>query len=762
MTEELARLDYAEIDPSGVDARVVVIHDVRTRTERELVRKHAEATYGGGVSVVGHGPWAAADFDDDVVMTPVRVIWASTTHAVRPSEVLAHLTPRRPWPVVQPVLAWRAPGATTVVEGEPARLGDLRTRFASEQREWGTLEEFIAHLGTVACDRAERRLVGDRYKVPRNIADEVSASGEFRNQIRDLASATGEPFDTVLGEAKEALTSLVATQSPAAIDAYRTVLSPMHSGAWNVHVDEDALETLRDVNKTSALIFLPAHRSYVDPLVLAEVLHTRNFPRNHVLGGNNMAIWPIGPLGKRAGVIFIKRTNANKGPYKIALREYLAHLVAKRFNLEWYIEGGRTRTGKLRPPKLGLLSYLTRAVQSGRTDDVQLVPVSILYDYAHEVDALADEQAGGTKMAEGTRWLARYIRAQNKHRGNAWVTFGTPFSLCEAMDRAGQGPSQLEKVAFQICDGINRITPISPTAMVTFALLGAENRALTLSEVRTVTEPLLDYLTARELPRVDEDLHTDGGIRTVLDQLVDVGVAAVHNEGPEPIWTIREGRHTVAAFYRNGALHHLVTRAIVELAVLHVAEGGKSADPVAAAWREARRLRDLLKFEFFFPTMREFRDQVVHELELIDVDWTVKAVDEHGAEEVLLSTVLFVAPRSLRSFFDAQLVTAQALAETVGAAVDEDAFVSRCLGLGGHMLRRGDVVRADSVSKELYTNGFALARNLRLADGDDVTELRSKRTAYLDQIRDVIARLDRLAELEQRLNPTSAPAGGSR
>ena len=132
-------------------------------------------------------------------------------------------------------------------------------------------------------------------------------------------------------------------------------------------------------------MFLPSHRSYSDPLVLADVLDSADFPRNHVLGGNNMSFWPIGPLGKRAGLIFIRRSFGDDQVYKLAVREYFGHLVAKRFNLEWYIEGGRTRTGKLRPPRYGLLHYLVRALEGGHGQDVTLVPVSITYDQLQEV-----------------------------------------------------------------------------------------------------------------------------------------------------------------------------------------------------------------------------------------------------------------------------------------------------------------------------------------------------------------------------------------
>ena len=183
-----------------------------------------------------------------------------------------------------------------------------------------------------------------------------------------------------------------------------------------------ASSALRELNRTTALVFLPSHRSYSDPLVLADVLDAADFPRNHVLGGNNLAFWPIGPLGKRAGLIFIRRSFGDDPVYKLAVREYFGHLVAKRFNLEWYIEGGRTRTGKLRPPRYGLLHYLVRALEDGQGEDVTLVPVSITYDQLQEVAAMAAEQGGGDEVGRGPG-LAGRLRprpaAQRRHGARA-------------------------------------------------------------------------------------------------------------------------------------------------------------------------------------------------------------------------------------------------------------------------------------------------------------------------------------------------------
>ncbi len=158
-------------------------------------------------------------------------------------------------------------------------------------------------------------------------------------------------------------------------------------------------------------MFLPTHRSYADPLVLAEVLRDNDLPRNTVLGGNNMSFWPIGPLGKRAGVVFIRRSSGDDPVYQLALREYIAHLVSKRFNLEWYVEGGRSRTGKLRKPRLGPARTTWRgALDDGRAPDVALVPTSIVYDRLYELDAMAAEQGGSGKSAEGLGWLAQLRR----------------------------------------------------------------------------------------------------------------------------------------------------------------------------------------------------------------------------------------------------------------------------------------------------------------------------------------------------------------
>lgn len=751
-------------------AGVVILASVRTRPEEDLVRSWAAE----------HHPDAAVCFDrellvrtlaaddrEDLRIVPVRVTWLPPARTrgdqgerPRVGDVLAMVGPRRPPAFVQRRLVERHPERVQVVEGESASVGELRSRFTAEAAEDADFAEFVRRAGVLATERAERGVIGDHYKVPQLVVEQIVATARFRRKTDELAERLERPVEAVRGEAADRLAELATVQSPVAIDAFRAALSPMHATAWDIEIDQDSAEGLAELNRTKPLVYLPTHRSYADPLVLAEALIRLGLPRNTMLGGNNMAFWPIGPLGKRAGVVFIRRSSGDDRVYRFALREYIAHLVSKRFNLEWYVEGGRSRTGKLRPPKMGLLSYLSGAIEEGLTDDVMMVPVSIVYDRMYEVDAMAAEQGGSGKSAEGLGWLYRYARGQMRNKGTARVRFGTPFSLAGALEAAGQDSAvRLEKVAFAIADGINHATPATPTALVTFALLGAGGRALTLDQVRRVVEPLPEYLRRKQLPGPEDELSGDG-VEQTLDHLVESGVASRYDGGSEPVWSIRDGRHRVAAFYRNGAVHHYVTRALVELALMKVARSaeldGGDRDPALIAWTDALALRDLLKFEFFFPSKGEFAADVAAELDLIDADWRAHASTRADAEALLRATGFLVAPQALRSFVDAQQVVARVLLEhDVREAVDRKAFTQDCLGRSRQMLLQGRIQRTDAISTELFASALDLAENRSLlgpVDSDVAAEkLQEARRAFLAEVLEVTDRLTELADLASRM-----------
>ncbi|MDQ4118174.1 MAG: glycerol-3-phosphate 1-O-acyltransferase [Actinomycetota bacterium] len=756
--------------PEAGTGRTVVLSSARSGTERKLLRAWVSEHHPSAEMIQLRSrsePPSALERALDggsTLVVPVRVTWAppeaDDAGPVRSMAGLATAAAmRNTWWRLHPQLARHRPEAARVVAGEPATVADLTSRFAAQEEERGgpsAFAGFVVRQAVLACDRAERRILGDRYKVPRRMVEQITSSSRFGELAQRLATETDTPREEVERRLRRCFAEMAAVQSPPAIDVFRAVMGPLHTKAWDVHVDESGLERLRELNKEHALVFLPSHRSYSDPLLFAEVLHERDFPRNHVLGGNNLSFWPMGALGRRAGVVFIRRSFGGDTIYKAAMQEYLGHLLSKRFNLEWYIEGGRSRTGKLRRPRYGLLRYLAAALQDRPGLDAILVPVSIVYDQLHEVGAMAAEQRGGEKKAEGLGWLAGYFRDQRRHIGTARVRFAEPISLRQALAESGDGSAQLEKIAFRVCAGINRVSPATATSLVTFALLTARDRALTLEQVRDVVAPLADYLDARGVPVPVAELRTRHGLRMTLDRLAGAHVVSIYEGGTEPVFSIAHGRHHVAAFYRNGALHHLLNRALTEVALLRVGDmpDGTPGDVlVERAWGELNRLRDLLKFEFFFSDRREFREEALGEVELMDPDWPRRTARPVDARAILRRVPLLVAPGTLRSFLDAQLVVAEELAGLGSEPLtDEKAFVETCLGVGRQMLLQHRLDRADSVSRELYATALRLAENRDLVapDGDAAGEtLAAGRRAWHGELTTLIDDLTRLGRLER-------------
>ena len=154
-------------------------------------------------------------------------------------------------------------------------------------------------------------------------------------------------------------------------------------------------------------ILLWSHRSNLDNLVLTAAMQEKGLPPAHIFAGINMAFGPMGAILRRAGVIFIRRSTSDDPLYKYVLKEYVGYVLEKRFNLSWSIEGTRSRTGKMLPPRLGLLSYAADAYLQGRVDDIVLLPVSITFDQLHEIAEYADYARGGAEETRGVRLAVR-------------------------------------------------------------------------------------------------------------------------------------------------------------------------------------------------------------------------------------------------------------------------------------------------------------------------------------------------------------------
>ena len=701
--------------------------------------------------------------DDDPWLAPLRIAWMPPpepdSRAARVARVLAFGDPRDPGRLRQSVMLRRRPDCCRVVVAEPAPLSELRARWArlsgADQTQTTGLVEFIVRQAVLALERAERKLRGARYKVPKFVHEEILARPAFRGGISRLARALGKSPAAVAHEAAKDLREIAATHSPYVIDLTARLIRLLYTRAYGerLHYDPSRLREIYALAQRHPVVFLPSHKSNLDHLVLQYALHENGHPPNHTAGGINMNFFPVGPLVRRSGVFFIRRTFKDDEVYKFVLRQYIDFLIEKRFPLEWYIEGGRSRSGKLLPPRFGLLAYVVDAWRRGRAEDVHLIPVSIAYDQIQDVRSYAAEQRGAAKKRESFGWFLGVIRGLSHRFGDIHIRFGEPISLARALGPSessaeptdGEQSLAIQKVAFEVAVRINRETPITPTSLVTLALLGVGDRAMTVEEIATVLRNWISYVARRRLPTTERlALDTPEGVRRALDALVENGIVSCFDEGPEAVYRIEPEQQLAAAYYRNTIIHFFVNGAIAELALLRAAEEDVTNAP-ETFWAEAMRLRDLLKFEFFFSGKETFREELRREIALHDSEWEGR-LDGGPAEIARLVRRFhpFSAHRVLRPFLEAYQVLADALARSGEGDPDKEKLLAACLGLGKqyHLQRR--IRSTESVSKVLFETALRIARNRELLGGEVAT---GARQAFAAEIRNANRRIDAIEAL---------------
>ncbi|MEO5652976.1 MAG: 1-acyl-sn-glycerol-3-phosphate acyltransferase [Marmoricola sp.] len=578
----------------------------------------------------------------------------------------------------------------------------------------------------------------------RRAVELVMGSKQYAETMAALAERTGRPEADLKGDAQAALAEMSAYVDDSASRIWDR-MGRWLTRSYEVDVDTSRLDELAELGRRHSLVFLPNHRSYLDPLVLRAATTGHGFPSNYTLGGINLAMWPLSELGKRSGLIFIRRSSRDDPVYPAMLRLYLGFLLRQHANLEWYFEGGRTRTGKLRPPRMGVLRYLVDAFRANGdgSDDAYLVPVSIVYDQQHEVSALSREESGGTKTPESLTWLYRFARAQGRRRGRVHVRFGPPLSLREALaDAASRAETDdltavVPRVAFEVAHRINAATPITPSALVAFGLLDNDGRAMTLAETLGVLEPLVAYVRRRQLPlTADVDLGRPEGLRKALATLIREGVVVEYAGGLEPVYAIAPDRQHEAAFYRNTVTHYFIDRAILEVALVQASAEDPPAgdDVIAATWARALALRDLLKYEFFFATKREFDTQMRYETDLVRPGWAEESATTSEITELLADSKLLLAHRVIGPFLEAYSVVADRLVTREPAApLDGDGLIAESLGVAHQRWLQQDLHSPESISKDLMGGVLKLAGNRELL-GPGGDELRQSRQHFADEL----------------------------
>lgn len=765
----------------------------RTGVETELLESHVALLNMGGlrhrVVELPRTDQAVKVFADllkeNWEVQPLGVLWRPGEKGGRrradTKELLRGVNPYRPKERQQAAILKRSADRALVVEAESASVAAMREAWTVEGNVGSDPEgiAFAAHVvrrARLSLERAERRVLGPIYKSPRLVKEEILASQRFHQSLARLSDEVGAE-KVSLAKAEEFLAEMATGWSRLAADLVPAIGRRTFEKGFDPQIDlvPEEVARLRGTLAEKASIFLWSHRSNMDQPVLTLALYDEGMPMPHTFAGINMAFGPVGPLYRRAGAIFIRRDIGNDPLYKHVLQEFVGYLVERRFDLSWSIEGTRSRTGKMLPPKLGLLAYASKAYLDGRTDDIALQPVSISFDQLDEIEEYAKYARGAAKKAEGMGWLVDYLRSQSKrHYGKAYVRFPEPVSMRQFLgDPSGEVAQDtakrrlaLQKMAFEVAWRINQATPVTPTALVSSVLLGSRGLGLSVRQMHAVLQPTLDHVERVGLPQACgvASLRTVEGVEAALDALTTGGPVTALRSGRTTVWLIEAKNQLAATFYRNSIIHVFLNRAIVEVASLAGALAGeRGQDPVAEFWGAAWRLRDLLKFEFYFNDKEDHQRDLAAEMASLDPQWeTLLGQGVAAVSKALTVGMPLTASFTIRPFLEAYAIVADVLASHQQVP-EKKTILTEALGLGEQYIAQRRITNSEPVSTLLFDTALQLFTFTGLLEeAPDRVARTQQALAELQGILRLILEVERAAEDAYLIRGASVSGAGGR
>ncbi|HLF60552.1 MAG TPA: 1-acyl-sn-glycerol-3-phosphate acyltransferase [Acidimicrobiia bacterium] len=682
---------------------------------------------------------------DNLYLIPVRLVWMPPKkqdgrRPVRWTDVFQPGDPRDPRGLrARWIRTFRRDRVRLIAAG-----GAFASEMAADYEVSGQVDPLASYVTRRAwsvLDRAERKLRGNRYKIPRFVPEAVLSRKEFLDAIDQISRETNTEIEVGRAKAERYLREMAATHSPYAIDLIANGIHKLYSqGYGGIRYDHDQVRKVAELGQEHPVIFLPSHRSNLDRLSLQFMLWENDLPPNHTAGGINMNFFPVGPLMRRTGVFFIRRSFKDNRLYKAVLKGYLDYLIEKRFPLEWYLEGGRSRSGRLGAPHFGLLSYVVDSLRRGKTDDIQLIPVSIAYDQIQDVPDYAREAMGKGKQKETLGWLFRAVKSLRRRYGNIYIRFGESISVAAALASIDEGDESsigLQKLGFEVMYRIGKVTPITPAALVTVALLGARGSARNAEQVAEECVSLSEFVTARALPTTEDlDLADAARVTAVLDWLGEHGNVSSHSAVGRRVFWLDEEQMVRIAYYRNVIVHFFVPRALAEMALTGLVDRddvtGSEVDDALL------RLRDLLKFEFFFQEKQDFLDSISADVELDVPDWRA-SLTSNGAAWILSKMGAQVARWAVMPFLDAYQIVGDELEATRGS-FNEKSFLKACLERARMYRIEGRLISGESASQVMFKSALSLADNRGLLTrSGDVDERRRQFAREIREARDLAA-----------------------
>lgn len=483
----------------------------------------------------------------------------------------------------------------------------------------------LARVAKMHFAKQRYSATGPRLPDRQAMFNKLLQSPAIVSAIEDEANKPKGSQEKAHKEAEKILDEIAANVSHESLRVANRVLSWL----WNKLYQGINVQYAERVRKLALegqeIVYVPCHRSHMDYLLLSYILYHQGLVPPHIAAGINLNFFPAGPIFRSWGAFFIRRTFKGNRLYSTIFREYLAELFYRGYSVEYFIEGGRSRTGRLLDPKTGMMSMTLQALQRGLNRPISIVPVYIGYEHVLEVDTYAKELRGAEKEKENAGLVLRVIK-KLKNLGQGYVNFGEPISLNHYLNQhfpqwkqpleEGNRPvwfnNAVEQVSKQVMININNVAAVNAKNLIGSILLASRQRALTREQLIEQMESLLQL--CRNVPYTQDVTLPTEDANAMLEHVIQLprsGVLLEKDSFGELIRLDRESA-VLMTYYRNNIQHLFVLPSLLAGIVLHHEAISKDL-----ALQSIQRIYPFLKAELFMHfdevTLRNYIEDIIRE-----------------------------------------------------------------------------------------------------------------------------------------------------
>ena len=464
-------------------------------------------------------------------------------------------------------LFFRYSGKAFIDFGEPQNLKSY-LETSDQNRPLEDLAVELRRTLIESIDAQKRVILGPIMKSREQFMETTLKDPKIIHTIERLAGNNPQKAKKLRKEAEGYFDEIAADYNSAYINFFFKILTwgwkKLYEG---IEVDPNQLAMVRDWARKGPVIYIPSHKSHIDYLILNYVLYEYHTHIPRIVAGKNLTFWPMGHIFKKSGAFFIRRTFKGAKLYTEVFERYVKALLEEGHPLEFFIEGGRSRSGKIVLPKIGFLSILLRAQQEGFCNDLVFVPTSICYDRILEEKALLKEFGGEEKKDENFGQMVQARHFLKRKHGKIYINFSNPFSLKEYLEQHGgdRNEDMHKQLAFHVIRSINNVTMVTPLALIATTILARHRRGFYVSELTETAHIFMEFLKKQNTPLASTLTRINDTLGETLSHLINRKIVDFIEDidGEETFYYVDEDKKPELEYYKNSIIHYFIPNAFL-------------------------------------------------------------------------------------------------------------------------------------------------------------------------------------------------------